>query len=52
MIFGIYRVGKFFVDTLVGVRLKEVDRAEDFVNPREVLSGTDADEVSCNFLSW
>jgi hypothetical protein len=56
MIFGIYRVGKFFVDTLVGVRLQEVDRAEDFVNPREVLSGTDADEVSCNFFvlvkSW
>lgn len=52
MIFGIYRVGKFFVDTLVGVRLQEVDRAEDFINPREVLSGTDADEVSCNFLSW
>jgi hypothetical protein len=49
MIFGIYRVGKFFVDTL---HLQEVDRAEDFVNPREVLSGTDADEVSCNFLSW
>jgi hypothetical protein len=56
MIFGIYRVGKFFVDTLVAVRLQEVDRAEDFVNPREVLSGTDADEVSCKFFvlvkSW